>query len=272
MSSFVARAILFCFTVILGWLPLAAQSSNYHLEYTDHATGRDAILVNDSEKPIEAFAISQRCYKPRGGSGAKTSRDILESFGGVSSDIRTADGSPARRGVLETGWRWGTSMEVSPEKGDCREQIVAVLFSDGSFEGEDAGVRGLKAHRDGLAAATHYWADRIKQARPNIASLEALHEALKRRKAEDERKRNMYPIHLDDESLPLPWQYWAGWTLVEGNIEGNFLKGLSQEKASEDFRRMSDAIDQWKKKIDGNLALQKLNGVFPSLTESDYGQ
>jgi hypothetical protein len=45
---------VFCLPVILGSLPVAAQSSSYHLEFEDYAGSKQVILVNDSEKPIEA--------------------------------------------------------------------------------------------------------------------------------------------------------------------------------------------------------------------------
>jgi hypothetical protein len=92
MPSLGARAVVFCFPVILGWLPLVAQSSSYHLEFDDDKLGQRVILVNDSEKPMEAFAASQRCQRARGGSGADGSKDILfyPSEGG-GSDMQAAD-------------------------------------------------------------------------------------------------------------------------------------------------------------------------------------
>jgi hypothetical protein len=44
MSSLRARAILFCLRVILGWLPLAAQSSSYHLEFDDRTPSQGTLL------------------------------------------------------------------------------------------------------------------------------------------------------------------------------------------------------------------------------------
>jgi hypothetical protein len=67
MSSLGVRAVVLCFSVILlsltlGCLPLAAQSSSYHLETDDRISGwQQVVLVNDSEKPIEAYAAYQHC-------------------------------------------------------------------------------------------------------------------------------------------------------------------------------------------------------------------
>jgi len=279
MSSLGARAVVFCFPVILGWLPLAARSSSYHLEFDGRIPGsQQVILVNDSEKSIEAYGASQLCFKPKQYVGhPDDSKDILDHpFKGATSDMRAADGSgPARSGVIETGGRWRTAMATLPDY-DCRTQVNAVLFSDGSFEGGNAGVRGLKARRDGLAAAIHYWADRISREKPDGSTLDALHDELKKHKAEDMLKRGKYQsqphLTFEEAEQPVPpqllWQYWSGWLAVEGYLEFQLSKDLSQEKAGENFQKVADEINQWKKKIDGNLALQKLNIVFPPVSES----
>jgi hypothetical protein len=276
MSSLGARAVVFCFPVILGWLPLAAQSSSYHLEFADHKHSQQVILVNDSEKSIEAYGASQLCFKPKQYVGVDESRDILDiSFRGTPSSMRAADGrEPPRSGVLETGARRSTGIFI-PENWDCETQVNAVLFSDGSFEGEDAAVRGLKSRRDGLAAGIHYWADRISREKPYGSTLDALRDEVKQRKVEDQMKQRTYTSHprltFEKAEPPIPppllGQYWSGWLAVEANIELLFPKDLSQEKASENFRKVADEINQWKAKIDGNLALQKLNIVFPPISE-----
>jgi hypothetical protein len=283
MSSLGARAIVFCFLVILGWLPLAAQSSSYHLESDDRAAGRQpVILVNDSEKSIEAYGASQLCFKAKVYTGVPNeSRDILDNpFNGAASGMRAPDGSgPARSGVLETGARWRTNMATLPDW-DCRTQVNAVLFSDGSFEGEDTAVRGLKARRDGLAAAIHYWADRISREKPDGSTLDTLHDELKKRKAEDLLKQGKYRaqsnLTFEGAVPPVPppvlEQYWSGWLSVDTNLEFQLSRYFTHENAGESFRKLADEINQWKTKIDGNLALQKLNVAFPVISESSQSE
>jgi len=278
MSSFGARAVVFCFPVILGWLPLAAQSSSYHLEFDDRKRSQQVILVNDSEKSIEAYGASQLCFKPKQYRGVDDGQDILDApFRGTPSSMRAADGSgPPRSGVLETGARWSMGISI-PENWDCQTHVNAVLFSDGSFEGEDAGVRGLKARRDGLAAAIHYWADRISREKPDGSTLDALLDELKQRKAQDQIVRTKYKSHphltFDKAEQPIPppllWQYWSGWLVAEGNLEFHLSKYLNQENAVESFRKIADEINHWKTRIDGNLALRKLNTVFPAISASE---
>jgi hypothetical protein len=185
--------------------------------------------------------------------------------------MQAAVGSgPPRSGVLETGARWRTGISIFPENGDCQTQVTAVLFSDGSFEGDDAGVRGLKARRDGLAAAAHYWADRISREKPDGSTLEALHDEAKERIAEDQMNQRRYPFGIvNGDPPPLLWHYWSGRLQVESNVELFFKKDQNQEKASEKFRTAADSIHQWKKKIDSNFALQKLNTIFPPVAEPE---
>lgn len=157
---------------------------------------------------------------------------------------------------------------MMPERGDCQNQITAVLFSDGSFEGDDAAIRSLKAGRDGLAAAVHYWVDRISQEKPDGSTLYAMLAEVKDRLAADEAKRKKYPTSTqrDPSAQPL-WEYWSSQATVEGDIELLFPKDLSLEKPSETLRKIANMMTSWKIKIDSNLALQKLNAVFPPITE-----
>jgi hypothetical protein len=55
MPSFALRQGALCIPLILGYLPLAAQSSSYHLEFESQGL----VLVNDSEKVIEAYSVRQ---------------------------------------------------------------------------------------------------------------------------------------------------------------------------------------------------------------------
>jgi hypothetical protein len=158
---------------------------------------------------------------------------------------------------------------MMPERGDCQNRITAVLFSDGSFEGDDAAMRSVKAGRDGLAAAVHYWADRISQEKPDGSTLYAMLAEVKERIAADEAKRKKYPTitQRDPSAQPL-WEYWSSQATVERDIELLFPKDLSREKPSETLRKVANMMNAWKTKIDSNLALQKLNTIFPPISES----
>ena len=227
-----------------------------------HYTAR---LARSQPHGSRSVSGARRCRRPNGSGGVYENKDILDWPSGRASGIRDADGTwPSRSGVLETGARWNMNLWISPQNGDCQAQINAVLFSDGGFEGEDAAVRGLKAHRDGLAAAVNYWAARISREKPDGSTLDALLYELKQHVAGDQMKQKKYWVNINEDTQPLFWQYWSGWLQVESNIELRLPKELSQEKAGENFRKVADQINRWKTNIDGNLALQKLNVVFPA--------
>jgi hypothetical protein len=276
MSSLGVRAVVFGLPVILGSLPVAAQSSSYHLEFEDNAGSKQVILVNDSQKPIEAFAASQRCQKDNGWSGAGGSGDILfYPSNGDGGDMQAADGSGSpRSGVLDTGARWSTQLAMMPERGDCQNRITAVFFSDGSFEGDDAALRNLKAGRDGLAAGVHYWAHRISREKPDGSTLNSLLAEVRERVVADEAKQLKYfrtSSHGDSSAQPLR-EYWASWVIVERDIELRFPKDIAHEEPSATLRRVADMINGWKTKIDGNIALRKLNAVFPVVSVSSQSE
>jgi hypothetical protein len=81
--------------------------------------------------------------------------------------------------------------------------------------------------------------------------------------------RKKYPTitQRDPSAQPL-WEYWSSQATVERDIELLFPKDLSREKPSETLRKVANMMNVWKTKIDSNLALQKLNTIFPPISES----
>ena len=253
-------------------LQLAAQSSSYHVETYSGRGGPYPylVLVNDSQKQIEAFAASQQCEHMTSGD----SRDVLGFSGTATSDMMApGEERPPRSGVLDTGARWITSIAFIPANGPCQEKIDAVIFSDGSFEGNADVMRTIKAGRDGYAAGVNYWADRIRQEKPGLAKLQAFSNEVNRRIPEEKRKANELFLraqqgrHDAEVTTPLSWYYWSGKQAVDVAVELNFLRNLSEEKASEDFGRLARFILAWQNKIERNVALKQLNYVFPPLSE-----
>jgi hypothetical protein len=267
VPSFALRGIALCLPAILGWLPLTAQTSSYHLVSDDRATGSSKVtLVNDSEKAIDAYGAFQRCRSRRkiGASNwSYDSKDILQGFINVHG---ARGGRPPRTGMIEPGGRWDTSLFVSPPNGVCDSQIGAVLFTDGSFEGTDTAVRALKAQRDGMAASVNYWADRISRENPDGSTLGSFLDEIRRRVRDDQTKQHRYRIGTGDVPPPL-WDYWAGRLYVDQNIDQGLPRNLSEEKASQNFHRVADEINAWKKKIDSNVAMRKLNLLFPPISD-----
>jgi hypothetical protein len=99
--------------------------------------------------------------------------------------------------------------------------------------------------------------------KPDGSTLDALLAKAKRCIVEDQTKQRKHPLRLRYHDMPQPlWLYCSSWIRVESAAELNFPKDLSQEKASQSFRKVADLINRWKKKIDGNLAAKKLNVTF----------
>lgn len=256
MPAFTLRHVAFCISWVLGCWPLAAQSSNYHVEFEPRGprSYSHLVLVNDSEKAIEAYSVLQVC-----GRSAQFAATILsngQTFLGTSGVIE-----PGERRTLRGGWTY------RPDVPSCDAQVEAVILTDGSFEGKDAPVRGLKALGDGEAASIHYWADRIKAETPDGSTLGLLLDEIKRRIAQDEAEQRRYPNHLDHVKFRPLWEYWEGKKAVDFDIESQFPRDLSSVEPTELLQRVTNYVEKRKAEIDGNEVMQKLNAIFPQISE-----
>jgi hypothetical protein len=271
MRLLAIRGAVFCLAVTPGWLPLAAQSSSYHTQLSNDTNGRSRIiLVNDSDKPIEAYHASQRCQA----GGVYSSEDVLDHPGVTSGSIHGPDGERApRSGFVERGGRWDTFMSITTNPSNnsaekCDTRIEAVLFADGSYEGKEAVARGLKARRDGIRASVSYWENKFNSEDPDGSSLAVLHAEAKRIVSENRVKLNKYQFNLlKDDSPSLLHQYWAGRLQVDTNVAGHFPSDASEEKQSGSFHYLANYIHTWKTKIDNDVAMKRLDTVFPPFSE-----
>jgi hypothetical protein len=252
MAVFALRQVGFCIPLIMGCLPLAAQSARPRLEFEPQGSFFQLVLVNDSEKAIEAFSVRQTCDK----SGEFTAAILYDGLRGTSGIIQSGE----HRG-LGGGWK-------SPS-GDlaCDAQLEAVFFADGSFEGNDAAVRGLKARGDGITASIHYWVDKIKREKSDGSTLGLLLDAIKQRLAADKAQQRRYPLNPEQGTPPLFREYWEGRREVDSALEARFPADLSTVKTNELLQRVTDYMEKRKADIDGTEALQKLNTVFPPISE-----
>lgn len=275
MASLRPGPLRFCVLIISGCLPVTAQSASYHLEVeVSPSTGptQSMALVNDSEKSIVAYSISQQC----GNVGNASLNDFLNGPRGTPSNVRAADGSLSRSGALEPAGKWLNVMYVNPQNGACHEEVT-VLFEDGTFEGKEAAIRALKAHRDGIVAGVNLWADRLGHEAPDGSGVAALILELKSRASKDAAEAQKYPSPFrtaSDTGLDVPPEkllsaYWYGRRQVDGYLDlnlNNRLTELAKDGPSAVLRFVTGEIDAWKKRIDGDRALKKLNETFPPVT------
>jgi hypothetical protein len=246
MPSFPLRQLALCIPLIVGYLPLAAQSSSYHLEFESQGL----VLVNDSEKVIEAYMVREACDK----------------FAGFTARILYVGTHGGRSAVIKSGERRNLGIS-RPDDQSCDQLVDAVIFADGSFEGKEAAVRSLKAHSDGIAASVNYWVDRISRENPDGSTLASLLDEIKRRIANDKAQAGRYPAHLERETPPPLWEYWEGRWAVDHSLEERFQREWTAMKADEALHRARDYMVKRKADIDGDEGLQKLNTAFPPIAE-----
>jgi hypothetical protein len=248
--------LLVCLTMLCG-CALLAQSRSYHMELSDGTSGW-GILVNDSQKTIEAYHFSAKCRGVRPGeSGLELSYDALD-FDGTVIGFQGPGGLVTQRDVSEPGARIAVQQLLPQPSCEWKADINAVLYADGSYEGDEMSARGLQARRDGIAASVKYWTDRLSQESAGKPNLEATHTDAERLTQEDEKKAHMFP---GCGKLPLTCQYWRGRSHVDRSVA---LKAKSQKDGSEgSYRRIVQFVTRWEKKIEADVALKKLDAVFP---------
>jgi hypothetical protein len=237
-----------CVALILG-----GQSRSYRVELSNGASGR-VMVVNDSDLPMEAFHLQGEC----GNVGDEFSDDELD-FWGVGGALRGPDGRYFRSPYLLESHQKGVTIHMlaaQPSSCSWRAKIDAVVYVDGSYEGDELEVRGLQAHRDGLSAAVQYWVERLgRESAPTPDIKGAMAEAEKLKQRDVMRWRGC-------GKAPLACQYWWGRYQVDGII-GLELKAQPNEDDVGVWRRVSAKVVSWRRKIEADGAFQKLDVAFP---------
>ena len=233
---------------------LDAQPRGYHMELSDGTTGY-VILVNDSSKTIEAFHYKAICAR-NGRLGGITSADYdaLSTSSKFAGSARGRDGRPVGRSqpdVTAPGGRMQSLINFPAQPGGCpwHADIDGVIYSDGTYEGSNDGVRSLQVWRDGLAEELQYWSTKLHQDSPTLFDPFAIGSEAQRRAdsymGRPEGLLNDYESGRRQVALSLSH-------LAYGNPSPDELR-----------RREEDFIDQWKKKLDDDVAFKRMNVIFP---------
>jgi len=150
----------------------------------------------------------------------------------------------------------------------CGVQVDAVVFADGSYEGDPDSVRAIQAGRDGILASVNYWLDKFSRENPDEAYFAAL-----KAEVEDRFKQGM-SVHskfviqsLTAEKQPLSVAYWYGRLDADGKVKQMISMGLTGKKSAENYQHIADEIARWKKKIETDVSREKLRAEFPPITE-----
>jgi hypothetical protein len=246
--------------VLCGCLPIAAQHRGYHTELSNGTSGWLA-LINDSAQPIEAFHYKARC----GNGGMGFSHDVLDFPGNKSSQPPVGGYQPDREDIVKPGDRRYFMLNLPPQTSGCAWQgdIDAVIFANGTFDGDETIVRGMQARRDGIAAAIGDWKERLRNwteqvhqqtgdTNPDPLSLKA------KDLSDEDSQKTMFP---GCREKPTACEYWKGRKHVDSNI-AIWAAGKS-DSAVERHHILLGMIEKWQTKMDKDTAFVELDQTFP---------
>jgi hypothetical protein len=276
MSNLSPRSAVLSLPIILTAFGLPAQSANFHMEYVPGpGDSTRIVLVNDGQQAILAWQLSETCGKHIGHSWS--SGDAFDVPGGSDPFIHGADGRLSRGIGVEPGGSWDAGSLNSCTDGMSSEKLTSVarfdgvIFADGSYEGDEAVVRALKAHRDGIVASVRSWAEVFGAANPDGSGLDQILAAIKIHEGEEKAQRDRYPFPGGIREAEDPMRgYWEGRLQVEECLLISRTNQGSQgeEPAATRLKRIVHLLDEWKTKIETDPAMQKLDAEFPPIAES----
>jgi hypothetical protein len=275
MSNLSPRSAVLSLPIILTAFGLPAQSANFHMEYVPgRIDSTRIVLVNDGQQAIVAWQLFETCGKHiydwyRG--------DVVNFPEGHLGSIHGADGRFSHGVGVEPGGSWDAGSLNSCTDGMSSEKLTSVarfdgvIFADGSYEGDEAVVRQLKARRDGIAANVRSWAEVFGAANPDGSGLDQILAAIKIHQGEETAERDRYPFPsaVPEEEDPKR-AYWEGRLQVEAILLTSRTNRASQgeEPAAARLKRIVHLLDEWKTKIETDPARQKLDAEFPPIMES----
>jgi hypothetical protein len=253
-----ASVYLFCLLTAVAQLPAFGQSPGYHFEYSDgpmnHPESHWVTFVGNSDKPIEAYEMREQ--KLGGEFCAERRCDILDNPGLTP---------------LERGEKWDYGyLSWGPDGKECEPRADAVIFADGSYEGNEAVVRALMADRDGVAAALNHWSQEISAKKPGASSLDELLDEAESRINEDRPEQPQHPPSLSgaDETEALPREYWRGRYMVDRFVNSELSTAETNDVAmTRSFLWILRSVETWRTKINTSLSMKMLNIKFPPTTE-----
>jgi hypothetical protein len=235
-------------------------------------------LVNDSQKPIEAYDAQAKCWVGdvwRAGSGANYDT-LTVAADSISSPYDEGARLVTQNAVLRPGGRMITQLNLLTQPGcEWKPDVDAVLYADGTYGGDETAARSLQAYRDGIVASVRDWVKTL--AEPIIFHPEAgtPAENIAAIKVEAERRsdkdKDVGNRHCMD---PLPvCKYWLGRRSIDLNIALHMKPQRPNEPPEQIYQRVTQMVARLNKKIRDDVALEILDRVFPlppSLAEQDY--
>ncbi|MGB9419005.1 MAG: hypothetical protein WCB58_22030 [Acidobacteriaceae bacterium] len=232
--------------------------------------------MNDSAKPIEAFFLWQQCGTALGMSIHDTQRPVGSSFspdiqdalsgGGDRVGVRGADGRNVKQDeVIAQGQRFITltSLASDPESMKCELKIIAAVFTDGSFEGDDQALSSIQARRDGSASGVRYWMAKLNPQSGEMPEREAILADAESRSHADQQALQTIGGPVIKVVFTPAYNYWMGRSQVDDWVAGDLKDQLQRQDPTKALQSMARWLDHWQKKFDGDIAMKKLAAAFP---------
>jgi hypothetical protein len=260
MASGLSKLIAGSFAILLGGVPAAAQL--YHIGSDELPTGMLRLyLVNDSDKPIEAFRWVDHCTLADGKSTSASGGggDSL-LYPPDSTLIQTYDGRKSPTGRLERDGKWVIGAESDS---GCDSKIVAVIFSDGSHDGSEDVLKEIVALRKGREDRDRFWLDRLKREQAEGWSMERI-----RSDAEQVQARSSAPVYqalslpIRDDRDPALQAYFGSRFAVDVGI-ANSLSKECQCPASASLSGIAEKLESELARFDADVSRRVLDAEFP---------
>ena len=247
--------------MLFGCVSLFAQTRHYRVRFAPEGQSVSTILINDSEKAIEAYSVSSRCQSRGAGPRIGDEFDIL-TIPEDSGEIHRSKKDVVISSVEPGGQRRLGAISGGPLPTGCEWTVESsgVIYADGTYEGDESVVRNLQARRDGVAASVKFWSDRFGQTNsgaPN-ASVTA-DEAMQLIQRDMAKTMELCSHQARAREFTLTCEYWRGRTEPDSSLqamERRFKDGPEE-------RDIAGVFDKWEKKIEGDMAMNKVGAVFP---------
>jgi hypothetical protein len=276
MPSLRMNGVALCSAIFLSVLPLACQTSTFHLERVAAPAGLlgdgTLVLVNDSDKliSVEAFHLVQRCE----GGGFWGSTDFFVNRKSVGTKPILREGVTIwpdaieidAKGRFETGIGFEVLRNAKGIVERCEHQMDAALFTDGTHVGSEGAVRSLKAHRDGISDRVRYWVNRLSLENRDGSGIDAMREEAECFLNEDREKSGEHGSDFFKYALePVLDSYREGRWFVDEKVLKYFDPGERSQALT--FHQLSLQIMSWKEGIASHPSSKSLDIEFPPISE-----
>jgi hypothetical protein len=260
-----------CLIMICTSLSVLAQDRGYHVAMTDGpkmpngTVLKQVILVNDSQKFIEAYDAQVNCWNGDvRKTGTVTSFDALLNPGATYSRL-SADGTLLvnHGAAVAPGERSVTGLPVNLQSSECewKAEVDTVIYTDGSYDGDKEAARSIEARRDGIMASVKDWVIMLNQVDTLGPEISTATQNLLTIKAEVQGRLDKDVVSCKDQ--PSACKYWMGRYGIDYSLSQQTRPVMANETPDHIYQRVTQFIVRLDKKIQDDTALKILDGVFP---------